>query len=80
MGVMAGIMLRIRSFLFLGTSFLLLTLVTIIWHASVDLHQTWLIWVSGIALGLAIILMFAFFEKNRTELLTTVEHLKDWQG
>ncbi|HTW95859.1 MAG TPA: hypothetical protein VMD30_13735 [Tepidisphaeraceae bacterium] len=79
-GVMAGIMFRIRSFLLLGTSFLFLTLVTIIWHACVDLHQTWLIWVTGIVLGLGIILLFALFEKKRTQVLTVVENLKEWRG
>jgi len=79
-GVMAGIIFRIRSFLFLGTAFLVLTLITIIWHASVDLHQTWLIWVSGIALGVSIILLFALFEKKRGEVHAVIDGLREWQG
>jgi len=80
LGVMAGIFFNIRSFLFLGTSFLLLSLITIIYHASVDLHQTWLIWVSGIVLGLIIIALFAMFEKKRNEVLAIVDRLKEWQA
>lgn len=69
-----------KWYLFQGTAFLVLTLVTIIWRAAVDQHQTWLIWVSGIALGLGIILLFALFEKKRAEVLSVVESLKEWQG
>ena len=51
LGILAGIALRVRAFLFLGTSFLVLSLMTIIWYAAVDLHQTWLWFVTGIVMG-----------------------------
>jgi len=78
-GVMAGIMLRIRSFLFLGTAFLLLSMLTMIWSASVNLHWTWLWSVMGIALGVFIIYSFAMFERKRQEMLAFVARLKQWQ-
>ena len=79
-GILAGIVLRVRSFLFLGVSFLTLALFTVIWHAAVDLHQTWLWYVSGIVMGILIIAVFALFEKKRTEMLEIVERLKNWEG
>jgi hypothetical protein len=79
-GVLAGIALRVRSFLFLGTGFLLLALGAIIYHAAVDLRQTWLIWVCGIVLGGAILTLFALFEKKRSEMLALVEDLREWRG
>jgi hypothetical protein len=79
-GIFAGIMLQVRSFLFLGASFLLLALMTVIWYAAVDLQQTWLWYVSGIVTGILIIAMFALFEKKRKELLGLVEELKHWEG
>ncbi len=79
-GMFAGIILRVRSFLFLGASFLLLALMTVIWYAAVDLHQTWLWYVSGIIAGIVILAMFALFEKKRKELLGLVEQLKHWEG
>ncbi len=79
LGVFAGILLRVRAFLFLGTAFLVLSLVTLIWHAAVDLDQAWLWPASGIALGVAIIILFAVFEKKRQELLRLVDELKQWQ-
>jgi hypothetical protein len=78
-GVIAGILLRIRSFLFLGTGFLLLSLLTMIWSASVNLHWAWLWWVMGIALGVFILYAFAMFERKREEMLTLVARLKQWQ-
>jgi hypothetical protein len=77
-GMLAGISLRVRSFLFLGLTFLMLDILSMIWHAAHDLHYTWLWYVCGIALGAAILAMFAVFEKRRNDVLAAVEQLKDW--
>jgi hypothetical protein len=79
-GIFAGIMLRVRAFLFLGTSFLVLSLFTMIWHAAVDLHQLWVWPVAGIIAGIVIIAVFAIFEKKRQEVLQVVEQLKEWRA
>ena len=79
-GIFAGILLRTRAFLFLGTSFLVLSLLTIIWYAAVDLHQTWLWSVTGIIAGVLILALFAVFEKKRHEVLKLVEQLKQWEA
>ncbi|HSU65476.1 MAG TPA: hypothetical protein VLJ39_01265, partial [Tepidisphaeraceae bacterium] len=78
-GVMVGILFRIRPFLFLGTAFLGLAVVTMIYYASANLHWTWLWYVAGIALGASIIAMFALFEKKRDEMVALVEGLRQWQ-
>ena len=67
-----------RSFLFLGFTFLVLDFMSMIWYAAHDLHHTWVWYVCGIALGAAILAMFAVFEKRRNDVLAVVEHLKDW--
>ncbi len=79
-GVLLGIVLRVRSFLFLGSLFLLVSLLTMIWHASANLGWTWLWYVAGIALGLAIITVFALFEKKRTRILQLIDGLKGWHA
>jgi hypothetical protein len=79
-GVFAGLVLRIRAFLFLGTAFLMLSLLTIIWTASINLNWDWLWYVAGIAFGALIILIFALFERKRREMLELVERLKQWQA
>ena len=76
---MAGLSLRIRPFLFLGTGFLTLAIVAMIWNAAVNLHWTWLWYVAGIVLGLMILTLFALFEKKREEMLALVEGLRGWE-
>lgn len=78
-GVVAGLMLRIRAFLFLGTAFLLLSMLTMIWSASVNLRWTWLWSVTGIAFGVLIIYTVAMFERKREQMLGFLERLKQWQ-
>lgn len=77
-GVMSGILFRLRAFLFLGTAFLALATVTMIYYASANLGWTWLWYVAGIALGAAIIATFAVFEKKRAEMLALMDGLKRW--
>ncbi|HEV8001698.1 MAG TPA: hypothetical protein VGP63_17565, partial [Planctomycetaceae bacterium] len=45
LGVLAGIALRVRAFLYLGTSFLLLSIVSMVWHASRSIGHVWPWWV-----------------------------------
>jgi hypothetical protein len=78
-GVLAGILLRVRAFLFLGVGFLLVDLFTMIWHAAVDRAQTWLWWACGIVLGAAILALFAVFEKRRNDVLDLLDGLRKWE-
>jgi hypothetical protein len=80
MGIFVGIVLRVRAFLFAGSSFLLLSLVTMILSAHLNLNWTWLWWVAGISLGVVIIVVFALLEKKRTEVLQIVDGLRSWDG
>jgi hypothetical protein len=79
LGVLAGIMLRVTAFLYLGTSFLFVVVFSMIWHAAVDGHQMWLWWASGIALGAVIFALFAVFEKRREDVLRLIEDIKSWE-
>ena len=79
-GIIAGIVLRVRAFLLLGTSFLGLALFTIIWHAAVDLDQTWIWYASGIIAGVAIIALFAVFEKKRQDVIEILDDIKRWDA
>jgi hypothetical protein len=79
-GVLTGMVMRIRAFLFLGTAFLLLSLLALIWMASVSLNWGGRWAVIGIAFGVLIVIAFTFFEKKRREMLELVERLKQWQA
>lgn len=78
-GILSGMLLRIRSFLYLGFTFLLVDLSVMVYHASWDLGHTWVFWSTGIAVGLAILALFAVFEKRRNEMVLALERLKDWR-
>ena len=79
LGIFAGILFKIRAFLFLGFAFLMVSLLTIIWHAAVELEMTWIWWVSGIVTGALIITLFGLFEKKRDEMLKLVERVGQWK-
>jgi hypothetical protein len=78
LGVFAGILLRVRAFLYLGTAFLIVALMTVIWHAAEQ--WTWIWWVSGIVTGALIIAILGLFEKRRDDVLRVVEELKHWKA
>jgi len=78
-GVFAGITLRIRGLLLLGSVFLLLSITTMIWYASANFGWTWLWYVAGIVTGATIIFMFAVFEKKRSDVLRVVDGLREWE-
>ena len=40
----------------------------------------WVWWVFGIGLGIAILSLFALFEKKRPEMLAWVEKIRNWKG
>jgi hypothetical protein len=79
LGVLAGIVLRVRAFLFLGVTFLFLVIFAQIWHAAVDRAQTWVWWASGIVLGALVLALFALFEKRRNDVLRILQDLKEWK-
>ncbi|HKB05991.1 MAG TPA: hypothetical protein VKD90_27600 [Gemmataceae bacterium] len=77
-GVMAGVMLRVRAFLYLGIGFLMLDVFAMIWHAAVDRAQTWVWYASGIILGALILALFAVLEKRRNDVMAVVARLRQW--
>jgi hypothetical protein len=78
-GVMAGIFLRIQSFLFLGASFLTISIAAIIRYATIQADSNWPWMIAGLVLGAGIVTVFALFEKKREDMLSLVEGLKQWE-
>jgi hypothetical protein len=79
LGILAGMALRVRTFLYLGTTFLLVVIGALVEHLAIDRRQTWLLWVCVILLGAAIIALFAVFEKRRNDIMAALERFKQWQ-
>ena len=67
-GILAGMMLQIRAFLYLGIVFLLLAFVTMVSHAHHRFEHVWPWWAFGFSLGVAILVMFGLFEKKKKEM------------
>jgi hypothetical protein len=79
LGVLAGIVFRVRAFLYLGTSFLLLSIVSMVWHAARSIGHVWPWWVFLFALGVGLLTLFGVFEKKRAEVLALVGSLRQWE-
>jgi hypothetical protein len=78
-GIFLGIFLRVRAILFMGIAFLSIDVFAQIWHAAVDHRQTWIWWTCGILLGIAILVLFALFEKRRNDIERMLANLKQWE-
>ena len=76
-GVFAGMMLRVRAFLFLGSGFAGLGMFALVRHAA--MAKAWVWYVAGIIVGIIIIVLFAVFEKRREEILKVLERLREWE-
>ena len=78
-GAFVGILLRVRAFLYLGTSFLGLAILSMVAHASQNIHHVWPWWTFGITLGLALLTAFATFERHRPAVLQMLDDLQQWE-
>ncbi len=78
-GVLAGILLRVQSFLYLGVTFVLFVLVRMIFYAAFQQGQMWVFWSACVCLGAVIIGLFAVFEKRRNDVLAALGRFKQWE-
>lgn len=78
-GVVAGIWLKIRAFLYMGAGFVLVAVVSMVWHAQRTLEQSWPWWAFGMGLGASILAVFVMFERKRVEILGVIERLRHWE-
>ncbi|MEO8493735.1 MAG: hypothetical protein ABI614_01590 [Planctomycetota bacterium] len=79
-GVFVGIGLQIRAFLYLGATFVFLSVVSMVWHAYTKVQHVGIWWGFGILLGLLILTIFGLFEKKRPELTRLVENMRRWEN
>ena len=77
-GIMAGIMIQVRAYLYLGSLFLLLAMVTMVSHAHQRLDHVWPWWAFGIGMGISILVMFGLFEKRKKDMKEIAGRLSEW--
>lgn len=78
-GVFFGIAMQIRAYLYLGSVFILVALVSMVAHAARSIHHVWPWWAFGIAVGMLILVLFGWFEGRRTQILALVARLREWE-
>jgi len=78
-GVAAGIILRVRAFLFCGAAFTMVALLGMVWHAQQAIGQVWPWWAFGIATGIGLIVCLGYFEKNRPRVLAYLDEFRQWE-
>ncbi len=74
-----GMVLRVRSYLFSGVLFLLVSVTSMVAHAQQSLQHTWPWWVLGISLGTGILVLYGVFEKKREQFRELSDQLRRWQ-
>jgi hypothetical protein len=79
-GMLAGVVLRIRPFLYLGTLFVLLGTTSMVWHAQRSIDQVWPWWAFGITMGIVILAGLMSLEKNKGKLQELAARLHSWES
>ncbi|WP_421656706.1 hypothetical protein [Leptothermofonsia sp. ETS-13] len=79
--VMAGILLQVRAFLYIGTLAFIIQVLRQLWLFIND--YSLLLWAMGVALGLVLIWIAATFETRRTQISNLVQYwtfeLSEWE-
>lgn len=78
-GVGVGMLFRIKSFLLTGVIFLSVAMTTLMWSAITEIGWHWIWAAAGIALGLGIIGVLAWMEKNRAALQAWFDRFHQWE-
>jgi hypothetical protein len=79
-GMLAGVVLRVRPFLYLGASFVFLGVVSMVWHAHRAFESVWPWWVFGITTGLCLLAGLMAIEKYKPRLRQYANELARWEG
>jgi hypothetical protein len=78
LGMLAGMLLRMRSFVLLGTAFCIISVAAMVYYAAFLRDQTWVLYAAGIVLGAGIIAIFAMLEKRRQHIMAALERFQHW--
>jgi hypothetical protein len=79
-GALAGIALRVRAFLTLGTAFTFLALVAMVRQAAQSINHIWPWFAFGIALAVVVLIVLGIFEKKRAEITLLIARLRQWEA
>lgn len=80
LGMLAGVILQVRSFLYLGAAFVFVGATSMVWHAQRSFDAVWPWWVFGITTGVCLLAALMALEKNKDKLRRYAQTLATWQG
>lgn len=78
-GMLAGVVLRVQPFLYLGAAFVFLGVTSMVWHAHAAWGAVWLWWVFGITTGLFLLAGLMALERYKTQLRRYATELASWE-
>ncbi len=79
-GVSAGVLMRVRPYLYLGSFFVLIGVMSMVWHAQRSIDQVWPWWVFGITMGVGLLAALMSIEKNKGKLQQLSARLGTWES
>ena len=79
-GIAVGIAMRVRAYLYLGTLFVTLGLLSMVYHAGQSLDSVWPWWAFGITTGAVILAALVTLEKYRPSIERYRARLESWEG
>ena len=78
MGVLVGIGLRVRAFLYLGVAFLVISILSMIFHAHQAVGNIWPWFVFGVVTGIGFWVLIALRDRYQDRLQEIVDNLRRW--
>jgi hypothetical protein len=79
MGVLVGIGLRVRAFLYLGVAFLVISILSMIFHAHQAVGNIWPWFVFGVVTGIGFWVLIALRDRYQDRLQEIVDNLRRWE-
>ncbi|TWT83280.1 hypothetical protein CA13_47450 [Planctomycetes bacterium CA13] len=79
-GMLAGVVLRVRPFLYLGASFVFIGVASMVRHAQVSIDAVWPWWAFGITTGVLLLAGLMWIEKNKPRLRQYANTLSSWDA
>ncbi|QDV46343.1 hypothetical protein Enr13x_62520 [Stieleria neptunia] len=80
LGAAAGVALRVKPFLYLGTTFVLIGVTSMVWHAQQQIGAVWPWWVFGISSGVMLMIGLMAIEKNKPKLRRIATAMQQWDA
>lgn len=78
LGAGAGVALRVKPFLYLGTTFVFIGVTSMVWHAQEQMDAVWPWWVFGITTGVMLMVGLMAIEKNKPKLRRIAMSMQQW--